>query len=90
MDSPFGLLDLVSQHEGFAVLVYPIVHKSVTEGELTALPITDPFIERNLSTVLPVNRPVTKAMREVEREITALAKDYKDKAKWHMRAGTLA
>jgi hypothetical protein len=79
MDSPFALLDLVRRGEGYAILAYAMAQRSIMLGELVAIPISNPPIERVLSTALPSYRLHTRLLRTVEREIAAFQR-HRDKA----------
>jgi LysR family transcriptional regulator, nitrogen assimilation regulatory protein len=84
MDSPFALLDLVRRGEGYAILAYAMAQRSIMLGELVAIPISNPPIERVLSTALPSDRLHTRLLRTVEREIAALVEETKDLAHWQV------
>ena len=83
IESPSAMFGLVKQKEGYAILSFAMVHRLVSESEVTSAVIVGPTIERTLYLATPTNKPQTSLCRAVEREKIDLVSKFCNKAQSH-------
>jgi LysR family nitrogen assimilation transcriptional regulator len=82
MDSLTNIKALVSRGSGHSILAHAAVVDELQRGTLIAVPICEPVMRRTVYLVRNPSRPITQAVREIEKVINEIVAELVRKRVW--------
>ena len=88
VDSLPAIKELVESGVGYSVLPYSPIEREIDAGRLSATRFTDPPIVRTLVLATPATRTLSRAGRELARQVRLIAHDLVREGRWPARIHT--